>query len=239
MEPSDEFGESAFLSRRMKAQQEEHLEIEPPQKRKRRWVLRFMVLSALGAAVGGGILTSMDEGLRKTQANLRRLFPNFFDQDEPVPAFGVQKGKLKNEDAYRAFIDSLELQYISADELIQPHRNIHNGVKNELPPKRYWSRIEETLKVADAIRKELGVPLQVINSAYRSHDYNKQCGGASKSYHTQNRALDLVYACPAKDAAQAAKKLREKGVFSGGIGVYPNFIHIDTRGRNANWGLPT
>lgn len=238
MEPRDKYGDSAFLSRQIRAQeleQQQQLAMPKPRKQKRRWFLTFLI-----GAILGGLLSSVDRGVSRAQSAFRGWFPNLFEDDQPTgPSFGIQKGKLKNEDEYRAFIDSLELDYISADEVIQPHRNIRNGIKNELPPKRYWGRIRETLKVADAVRKELGVPLQAINSAYRVQAYNKQCGGVSNSYHTRNLALDLVYACPPKQAARAAKKLREQGVFKGGIGVYSTFIHIDTRGKNANWGLPT
>ena len=154
------------------------------------------------------------------------------------PSFGIQKGKLENEDEYRAFLATIPMQFITPREVIRPHRNIRNGVKNELPPKRSWKQIREVLLVADAVRKELDVPLKMINSAYRSPDYNAECNGAvSKSYHTRNLALDLIYACPSGDAARAARKLRDEGLFKGGIGVYTTFIHIDTRGRNANWGI--
>jgi len=33
-----------------------------------------------------------------------------------------------------------------------------------------------------------------------------------------------------------AKKMREEGLFRGGLGLYKTFIHLDTRGRNATWG---
>ena len=74
---------------------------------------------------------------------------------------------------YREYIDSLGLKNISASTLIRPHRNVLNGVKNELPPKRYWKRIKATLEVVDALQDELGVPLRMINSAYRSPKYQR------------------------------------------------------------------
>lgn len=215
-------------------------------KRKRRWMLGCLGTSAISTAIGIGVLSQCGFGWRKVRTFVAGLIfdPFFDDVDSPKQKkpsggnrYSVQTEKLKNEDEYREFVDSLKLQYISASEVIQPHRNILNGVKNELPPKKYWKRISETLKVADAIRAELGVPLKTINSAYRSPDYNAECRGASQSYHTRNMALDLVFACSSKEAAIAAKKLRSKGIFKGGIGVYSSFIHIDTRGKNANWGI--
>ena len=143
------------------------------------------------------------------------------------------------EDEYPEVLAGLELKHIRPEEVIRPHRNIRSGVQNELPPEKYWKRIKPTLELADALIAELGVPLKMINSAYRSPKYNAACpGAASKSYHTRNMALDLMFECCPKDAAKAAKKLRSRGEFKGGIGVYSSFIHIDTRGKNADWGMP-
>lgn len=30
--------------------------------------------------------------------------------------------------------------------------------------------------------------------------------------------------------------MRDAGAFTGGIGVYQSFVHVDTRGKNANFG---
>ncbi len=60
-------------------------------------------------------------------------------------------------------------------------------------------------------------------------------GSASRSYHTKNCALDLVYDCPPEEALAEAKKMRSEGRFKGGLGLYSNFIHLDTRGSNAVW----
>ena len=144
---------------------------------------------------------------------------------------------LPGQKSYGEFIASLELEYISPSEIFAAHRRSRNGVRNALPPKRMWSRLAPTLLIADELRHRLGVPLTYIASAYRSPEYNRQCPGAAKySQHTQNRALDLVFSCPSKDAFAEARKMRNEGKFSGGLGFYPGFIHIDTRGRNATWG---
>ena len=143
---------------------------------------------------------------------------------------------LVNEKAYGEFLESIELKFISPNELIRPHRNIRGGVANTLPPKSLWKNIRKPLLVADAIRKELGVPLTLINSAYRSPAYNAKCSGSAKrSYHLQNMALDLTFACSSGEAAAVARSLRVSGLFRGGIGVYSSFIHIDARGYNASW----
>lgn len=139
--------------------------------------------------------------------------------------------------AYEAFLVGLNLKHIKPIEMIRPHFKCRGEVVNQLPPRALWKNIASTLKVADALRDELGVRLLNINSAYRSPAYNAACpGAASHSFHTQNMALDLVYDCPPAKVAEAANALRNRGLFKGGIGLYSSFTHIDTRGKNANWG---
>lgn len=143
---------------------------------------------------------------------------------------------LRDEADYRAFLDGLSLRYLTAAEVLHPHRNIRNGVANELPPRHMWPRLVPTLKIADEIRHRLGSPLRLINSAYRSPAYNLACSGAKQSYHLQNRALDLMFQEGPAAATAVAKELRKEGFFQGGIGTYATFIHIDTRGFEATWG---
>jgi hypothetical protein len=143
---------------------------------------------------------------------------------------------LEHEQEYSDFLASLDLRHISADEVLDPHRNISNGVENILPPESLWEKLAPTLRVADEIRERLNMPLLRFSSAYRSPRYNREIPGAVRnSYHTRNQALDIVYFCPIRDAYNVAVQLRNEGFFRGGIGLYPTFIHIDTRGRTATW----
>ena len=143
---------------------------------------------------------------------------------------------LEREEEYAEFVRSLDLRHISAEEVIDPHRNIHNSVENVLPPERLWEKLSPTLRVADEIRERLEMPLVRFSSAFRSSRYNCEIPGAvCNSYHTRNQALDVVYYCPIRDAYNMAVKLRNEGFFRGGIGFYPTFIHIDTRGYSATW----
>jgi uncharacterized protein YcbK (DUF882 family) len=94
----------------------------------------------------------------------------------------------------------------------------------------------ETLKVADELRRRLNRKMLQINSAYRSPEYNRVIpGSASRSYHIKNCALDLVYDCPPQEIVAEARKMRAEGIFKGGLGLYPGFVHLDTRGSNAIW----
>lgn len=106
---------------------------------------------------------------------------------------------------------------------------------NTLPPRELWGRIMVPAGVADMARELHGSPIRIL-SAYRSPAYNKAVGGAKYSRHLQFDALDL---CPMDGRVMALvrtlKRLRREGHFTGGIGVYPSFVHIDNRGSNVDF----
>ncbi|MEC5126045.1 D-Ala-D-Ala carboxypeptidase family metallohydrolase [Verrucomicrobiales bacterium BCK34] len=196
----------------------------------RRQALRALALSGLAAGVGAAALNP--RGIISLANSTRSLR---FGIEDWLKGEGATRVLPKTEE-YTAFLNSLNLRYITDEEIIRPHRNVRNGVENHLPPEHMWKRLAPTLKIADQVRHELGSQLVCINSAYRSPEYNAVCSGAaSRSYHMKNCALDLIFASGPEKAAEAAMKLRESGAFRGGIGTYAGFIHIDTRGHNATW----
>lgn len=143
---------------------------------------------------------------------------------------------LENEREYADFIFSLDLRHLSPEEIIEPHKEITSEVPNRLPPLEEWERLIPTLRAADELRERLEVPLSRITSAYRAPHYNAIIPGAvSNSYHTRNQALDLIYHCSPRKAYSAALQLRKEGFFRGGVGLYPTFLHLDTRGYAATW----
>lgn len=149
-----------------------------------------------------------------------------------------QPRRLVSEEEYSDFLSSLGLRYLTPAEVIRPHRNVRNGVANELPPKILWRNITKTLRVADKIRARSGWKIELVNSAFRSRAYNAECNGAAKrSYHMRNMALDIRFNAKSTEVAEVARGLRSEGFFKGGIGVYSSFIHIDTRGKKADWGI--
>jgi hypothetical protein len=138
--------------------------------------------------------------------------------------------------SYGSFLASLRLRYLTPDEVIEPHFNSCRGVSNCLPPRSLWANIVPTLRMAEEIRRRLGVRLERINSAYRNPAYNARIrGSASSSYHIRNMALDLRFACAPSSAARIVAQLRKERKFAGGLGIYRRFIHIDTRGSNTTW----
>lgn len=190
-----------------------------------RAVSRRGFLSFFGLA-GGAIALNPLTGLAVTSATPSATV---------LPADWVRTLGSKVND-YVGFIEKLNLRFLPTIKIIEPHMKQHGSVRNSLPPAELWKNMPSTLVVADKIAERLGETVVEVISAYRSPAYNATCpGGKTRSQHLQNGALDLVFkSSPAKVAA-VARELRSKGVFKGGVGLYPDFTHVDTRGHNADW----
>lgn len=80
-----------------------------------------------------------------------------------------------------------------------------------------------------AIRDYFGAPV-IINSAYRTPEYNKKIGGAAKSYHLSGQAFDI--AVKGKTPGEVARCAQELGI--NGIIRYNTFVHVDSR-TNKYW----
>lgn len=67
----------------------------------------------------------------------------------------------------------------------------------------------------------------IVNSAYRTPDYNARVGGAQNSYHMKGRAFDIVVrGRTPKEIAQCASGLGIKGIIQ-----YDSFVHVDSRSK--------
>lgn len=198
----------------------------------------FLLKSSLALAGGAAVTWQTWEHRQKILSALSRATAS---QDHPESTPKKKRSgvpDLPSVRDYQTYLAQDELPYLSPNEIIRPHFKYRSGVCSGVPPKHLWKNMLRTARVANEIRFRLGVPLHTVVSAYRSPEYNGRCPGASKySQHLKNRALDLIYSCPPKHAFDIAVKLRDEGLFKGGIGLYSTFIHIDTRGRNATWGV--
>ncbi len=142
----------------------------------------------------------------------------------------------RNLNNYVTYINSLKLKNISAQDVISAHAKQRGNVWNRIPPRQWWSRMGYTLKVVDRVSSEMKVPVKEIVSAYRCPLYNSRCSGAKRqSWHQANVAVDVRFDTSARQVATAARSLRDRGLFKGGVGSYSSFTHIDTRGVNVNW----
>ena len=94
--------------------------------------------------------------------------------------------------------------------------------------------VEETVRMADEIRRRAGVPLNV-NSGVRCKRHNAEVGGVSNSLHTTGQAVDLSGAIsPEKLYAIAQEVQAEKIPGRGGLGLYGWGIHEDN-GKYSRW----
>jgi len=142
----------------------------------------------------------------------------------------------RNLTDYAAYLGTLKMRNISAQDVISAHAKERGGIWNTLPPRQWWTRMGYTLRVIDRISSEMNVPVKEIVSAYRRPEYNSRCSGAkSHSWHQANVAVDVQFQTSARSVTAAARSLRDRGLFKGGVGSYSNFTHIDTRGQNVNW----
>lgn len=86
------------------------------------------------------------------------------------------------------------------------------------------------LKLLIKLRSVIDQPVY-INSGYRCKSYNKQVDGVPTSYHLFGMATDIyVKSESMEDLAIHADIVGFKG-----IGVYGNFLHLDTRPEKDHW----
>lgn len=139
---------------------------------------------------------------------------------------------------FAAWFDSKQFDNFADEEFTSYFHVRRRGVSNNPPPRNLWENIVPTLRVVDSLRDYFGRSI-VILSSYRSPCYNAAIdGAATKSYHMQFCALDIAVAGKSpRQVFTVLEKWRDAGKFKGGLGLYNSFVHIDTRGSNATWGI--
>lgn len=97
--------------------------------------------------------------------------------------------------------------------------------------------VEETVRMADEIRRRAGVPLNV-NSGVRCTRHNSDVGGVWNSLHLTGQAIDLAPIGGNISVARlqdiAAQVQAEKLPNRGGLGCYDWGVHIDN-GKYSRW----
>lgn len=146
------------------------------------------------------------------------------------------------EARFARFFAGLKITHFKPHEFLvmgaQHHAVGRAQGKNTLPPEELWESVRSTALVLDKLRDALGASIR-LSSVYRSPAYNALLSGAaSGSMHMQFNAADFTCADGQGPVwwAKKLKGLRDAGLFEGGIGVYPTFVHLDTRGKNAKFG---
>lgn len=97
--------------------------------------------------------------------------------------------------------------------------------------------VEETVRLADEIRRRAGVPLRV-NSGVRCKQHNADAGGVWNSLHLTGQAIDLapiggdISAARLQEIAEQVQAENMPG--RGGLGRYDWGVHIDN-GKYSRW----
>jgi len=157
------------------------------------------------------------------------LMPEPTAPEKPAP----KKKNLTGAKAdFHRLLDEAGVRYFTADEVFYRGARDAKLQLNTDPPRALWPSLLAVTKVADEARHRLGKPLR-INSAYRNAAYNRAIGGASASIHMRGGALDLS-GSPAT-LHRILTEMRAEGLFRGGLGRYKTFVHVDVRGKNADW----
>lgn len=145
--------------------------------------------------------------------------------------------RAKAEARYREWLaDHAKARFGFAEEIARLANNTTAGVRNSTPPVDLWDAIVPTLRLLERLREQFGPT--TITSAYRDRLYNTAVGSGIGSQHIRNTALDFHCrtGTPA-DWMRALREWRAAGEFAGGVGLYVGrgFVHVDTRGTNADW----
>ena len=89
---------------------------------------------------------------------------------------------------------------------------------------------EKLIEYLEKIREHFNAPI-TITSGYRCTTHNVRVGGATGSRHTKGDAADIVVKNTApSEVAKYAESIGIKG-----IGLYSDFVHIDTRTTKSFW----
>lgn len=196
----------------------------------RRGVLRLLALTGAGLLAGGETSSAFFDFLGSYDAAPADTLSSLQIPIDWSSALGSQLAP------YAAFLKKQSMRNVSIRQLIQPHTHIRGSVHNSLPPRAMWKNVRSTLKVVDSLADRLDLRIEEVVSIYRSPAYNARCPGAkSNSFHLRNNAMDIVFPCAPGKVAAMARAMRAAGLFKGGVGRYPGFTHVDTRGNNADW----
>lgn len=98
-----------------------------------------------------------------------------------------------------------------------------------IPPSWILDNLYRLANRLQVVRDLLEKPI-IINSGYRTAKHNQAVGGAKNSLHLSGMAADIVV--PGMPATDLQKFLRH---WSGGMGCYTHFTHLDTRPYRARW----
>ena len=139
---------------------------------------------------------------------------------------------------------------VPMEHLLRTSRSWHRcgHAAYAVPPRELWPRMVPTLRLIAQIEAETGLSLDAARSGWRAEAVNRCAGGAARSRHRENVALDIDLPPqePARPGHTASSDIalerlcgfwrRHGQAEAMGLGFYtPTRIHIDTAGYRT-WG---
>lgn len=91
----------------------------------------------------------------------------------------------------------------------------------------------ELIETLEKIRNHFNAPV-IINSGYRTPNWNNKIGGATNSYHCKGMAADIIVK---GHSSQEVAKYTDSIMEQGGVIRYTNFTHIDVREERYRKGV--
>lgn len=131
--------------------------------------------------------------------------------------------------ALDAFLQEAGIEHFRAYEICPVGRRSPEGHPLRPAPARLWSNVIETLHIVEDLRAATGGHPIGITSGYRDPTYNRHVGGAPHSLHRQFGALD-VWSTVWTPGQVYEYLLGHDMADALGLGRYPAFTHVDTRG---------
>lgn len=89
----------------------------------------------------------------------------------------------------------------------------------------------QLIELCEIVRKLNGNKSLRVVSGHRCPTHNRNVGGAPSSLHVLGRAADLAVDNPKEIYDKMCLLYPEQF----GFGYYPEFIHVDSRGKAARW----
>jgi uncharacterized protein YcbK (DUF882 family) len=107
-------------------------------------------------------------------------------------------------------------------------------------PALYYPNVNKLAFNLQVLRDHIKKPI-IINSGYRTKQYNKDHGGSPFSQHLKAGAADFKIPGISNYVIHRMieELIFEEFMSQGGLGLYDEFIHYDVRGFRARWDLRT
>lgn len=170
--------------------------------------------------------------------------------DSVVQSSGEDPAETPRERFIDWYSERGAFDFVSGSELLfkgSGHSDkTHDGFGlNTVPPEELWENILPTAGIVSQVRLYFDRPV-ILTSIYRSPLYNLAVGSSNPtnpmnltgpgSYHPRFNAIDFkVSGVPPSAVAERLREMRKDHEFTGGIGTYSTFVHVDTRPYDSDW----